>query len=78
LEETAALFDGEEKHQDLVTLGGEAANATMRMSRSIILPGSELTQEEMEDKKDKYYELKKRKVDLDCAVSTTDLASRAL
>jgi hypothetical protein len=72
------LFDGEEKHQDLVALGGEAANATMGISRSIILPGSGSAQQEMDDKKDKYYELKKRKVDLDCPVSTTDLASRIL
>jgi hypothetical protein len=72
------LFDGEEKHQDLVALGGEAANTTMRISRSIILPSSESSKQEMEDKKDKYYELKKRKVDLDCAVSKTDLVSRVL
>jgi len=72
------LFDGEEKHQDLVALGGEAANATMGIGRSIILPGSGSAQQEMDDKKGKYYELKKRKVDLDCPVSTADLASRVL
>lgn len=78
LEETAALFDGEEKHQDLVALGGEAANTTMGTSRSIILSGSESTKQEIEDKKDRYYELKRRKADLDCGVSNTDLVSRIL
>jgi len=75
LEETAALFDGEEKRQDLVVLGGEAASTTMRASRNITLPHSE---SEIEDKKDKYYELKKRRVDLDSTVSATDLISRVL
>jgi len=75
LEETAALFDGEEKHQDLAALGGEAASTTMGPSRNIVLPHSE---SEIEDKQDKYYELKKRRVDLDSTVSATDLISRVL
>ncbi|KIM39830.1 hypothetical protein M413DRAFT_184713 [Hebeloma cylindrosporum] len=78
LEETAALFDGEERHHDLVALGGEAASTTMGMSRNITLPESDSAQREMDDKKDNYYELKRRKVDLDSPVSATDLVSRVL
>lgn len=33
LEETAALFDGDEQPQDLIAMGGEAATMTMTMSR---------------------------------------------
>jgi len=37
LEETSVLFDGEEQHQDLVAMGGEAATMTMTMSRGVIV-----------------------------------------
>lgn len=33
LEETAALFDGEDQPQDLAAMGGDAATMTMTMSR---------------------------------------------
>ncbi len=35
LEETAAIFDGEQQEQDIVHMGGEAA--TMTMSRAVAL-----------------------------------------
>ncbi|KAF9003948.1 hypothetical protein BDQ17DRAFT_1424917 [Cyathus striatus] len=37
LEETAALFDGEEQQQDLAIMGGDAATMTMTMSRGILV-----------------------------------------
>ncbi len=36
LEETAAIFDGDEQQQDLMAMGGEAAT-TMTMSRGVIV-----------------------------------------
>ncbi|KAF8149918.1 general substrate transporter [Crassisporium funariophilum] len=74
LEETSALFDGDEQPADLIAMGGEAATMTMRMSRGIVLPESEPDdQHRPDDKKDEYYEMKKRYRDSDLTASSTDL-----
>lgn len=46
LEETAALFDGEQQPQDLVQLGGEAATMTMSRGHGLILPVQQQSQKE--------------------------------
>jgi hypothetical protein len=38
LEETAALFDGEQPQHDLVRLGGDAATLTVNLSRGVVPP----------------------------------------
>ncbi|TFK40369.1 general substrate transporter [Crucibulum laeve] len=56
LEETAALFDGDEQPQDLVAMGGEAATMTMTMSRGVMV------QQEIHSSKSEmeYHELRMR------------------
>jgi len=76
LEETAALFDGDEQTHDLTNMAGEAANMTMRISRGITLPQGD--DPLGGDKKDEYYEMKKRYRDSDITASSTDLNSRAI
>jgi len=79
LEETAALFDGDEQTHDLTNMAGEAANMTMRMSRGVVLPTADSLSRE-DDKRDDsdYYEMKKRYRDSDITASSTDLNSRAI
>jgi MFS family permease len=78
LEETAALFDGDEQPHDLVAMGGEAASMTMRMSRGIVLTTEHDVSEHREPEKNEYYEMKKRYRDSDGTASSTDFQSRAI
>lgn len=80
LEETAALFDGDEQPQDLAVMGGEAAVMTQRMSR---IHGISIRVETtaVEERKEEYYEMKKRhrESDTDCSTEQgTELKPRAL
>ncbi|PPQ69312.1 hypothetical protein CVT25_005913 [Psilocybe cyanescens] len=85
LEETASLFDGDEQQADLVSMGGVAANMTMRLSQGVIPSESEIQirerereREQSEDKVNEYYEMKKRYRNSDMTTSSSDLYSRAL
>ncbi|PPQ98744.1 lactose permease [Panaeolus cyanescens] len=78
LEETAALFDGDEQPHDLVAMGGEAASMTMRMSRGIVLTAEHDASMQQEQEKSEYYEMKKRYRDSDITASSTDVHARAL
>ncbi|KDR76241.1 hypothetical protein GALMADRAFT_225930 [Galerina marginata CBS 339.88] len=80
LEETAALFDGEEQPEDLMTMGGVAADVTMRFSRGIVLPElePETNTRSVEEKTNEYYEMKRRYRDSDATASTTDIRARVL
>ncbi|KAG5637163.1 hypothetical protein H0H81_005566 [Sphagnurus paluster] len=54
LEETSALFDGEQPSQDLVVMGGEAATMTME-SRSVVdLDRSSISQTRQKEKTESY------------------------
>jgi len=77
LEETAALFDGDDHPRDLMAMGSEAATMTMRLSRHITLLEKEPKQR-VENKTEEYYQMKKRNRDSDITASSTDLQPRAL
>ncbi|KAF8968145.1 general substrate transporter [Flammula alnicola] len=77
LEETAALFDGDEQPLDLIAMGGEAANMTMQINQSVALPGSN-SQQKMAVRQEEYYEMKRRFRDSDITASESDLIARAL
>ncbi|KAF9563259.1 general substrate transporter [Agrocybe pediades] len=75
LEETAALFDGEAQPADLVAMGGDAADITMRLSRGAVVP--EPVEEEpvspSQEKYTEYYEMKKRYRESDTTATSSDL-----
>ncbi|KAJ3507015.1 hypothetical protein NLJ89_g6538 [Agrocybe chaxingu] len=79
LEETAALFDGEEQPRDLVSMAGEAAQMSMRMSRGMVLQEQEVCEQKtVEDRREEYYEMKKRYRDSDGTASSTEILGRAM
>ena len=75
LEETAALFDGDDHQEDIQVMGGQAADISSRLSRGVVLP--ELEPEtrqisESEEKVNEYYEMKKRYRDSDNTGSSSN------
>jgi len=77
LEETAALFDGEEQPADLVAMGGDAADIAVRLSRGVVLPEPEEPASPYQEKRMEYYELKKRYRESDTTATSSDLHHRA-
>ncbi|KAF8910671.1 hypothetical protein CPB84DRAFT_1764320 [Gymnopilus junonius] len=82
LEETAALFDGDDQQQDIAVMGGQAADMTSRLSRGAVLPETlpELEREtrpisDSEEKVNEYYEMKKRYRDSDNTGSSSNTHS---
>jgi len=78
LEETAALFDGDDQPLDLMAMGGVAADMGMRLSRGVIVSQhrAQITDLELrtqQGKEDEYYELKRRYRDSE----SSDLHPRA-
>lgn len=82
LEETAALFDGDEQPQDLAVMGGEAAGMSQRMSQihgiNIRVEATTSVHTGIEGRQEEYYEMKKRHRESDNTVSSTELKPRAL
>ena len=87
LEETAALFDGDEQPLDLVAMGGVAADMSMRLSRDIVTEPRrdrdddyEIPQLRSQEKQEEYYEVKRRYRDSDAtaSASSSDFHARAL
>jgi len=56
LEETAALFDGDEPTKDLVTMGGEAADLGIRFSSGINIFSETFRHDESQIGRSKYAE----------------------
>ncbi|KAF8183951.1 hypothetical protein BJ912DRAFT_539565 [Pholiota molesta] len=88
LEETAALFDGDEQPLDLIAMGGVAADMSMRLSRGVISePRRErdrdneygANQIRSHEKQGEYYEVKRQYRDsASASASSTDFHARAL
>ncbi|KAF8968146.1 general substrate transporter [Flammula alnicola] len=81
LEETAALFDGEEQPMDLIAMGGVAADMSMRLSRGIIVSQHDNNLDphiKSQEKSDEYYEMRRRYRESDVTASSSDFHARAL
>ncbi|KJA26307.1 hypothetical protein HYPSUDRAFT_1065514 [Hypholoma sublateritium FD-334 SS-4] len=84
LEETAALFDGDEQPADLVNMGGVAADMSMRLSRHIVteprrtVEFEALNHTKTQEKQEEYYDLKRRNRDSDATASSSDFHARAI
>jgi len=64
LEETAALFDGEEEPRDLIAMGGQAADIAMKINRDIVPSDPKSAQQKLDDKKGRVLRIEKRNGDV--------------
>lgn len=84
LEETAALFDGDEQPADLINMGGVAADMSMRLSQHIVpeprrtVEFEALNHTKTQEKQEEYYDLKRRNRDSDATASSSDFHARAI
>ncbi|KAH9481375.1 Lactose permease [Psilocybe cubensis] len=80
LEETAALFDGEERPNDLAVMGDAAANPTGNRRHSIIVihPQGQDSYRERQTKVEEQYEMNRRYLDSDTSsISSKDVLRKA-
>ena len=68
LEETAALFEGDDHPEDLQAMGGQAAHMSMRLSKVSFLEPAETKEEPRRN----HYEMKKRYRVSDTTSTSTD------
>lgn len=81
LEETAALFDGDDQQQDIAAMGGQAADVSSRLSRGVVLPELEPETRQISESAEKvneYYEMKKRYRDSSNTGSSSHTHRRAI
>ena len=74
LEETAALFDGDQKPNDLVVMGGAAASEGIRYTTvvSVVVDEPEtINAKSITDKHEEYYHMKRQYQDSDSTSSST-------
>lgn len=72
LEETAALFDGEQPQHDLVQLGGEAATLTVNLSRGGVPPLTRRTEKSTDYSPEVFLELRRSYASQSVSESQTD------